>query len=175
MSEDTFRWVITGAVGISTICILAMAVTLVVIYTVVSKLQVKALDVTDRFVPIIDRVRQLTNENAPKFSDIASDTREIVHNAKEIAVVATDQAHRFAEVGRDVADRAKVQVARVDAALDETVDQAQHVGTNIKAAALKPVREASGVIAGVKAAVSTLAQGRRTSIDHITQDEEMFI
>jgi hypothetical protein len=51
----------------------------------------------------------------------------------------------------------------------------QHVGNNIKSAAMKPVREASGVIAGVKAAVSTYAQGRRASVDHVTQDEEMFI
>jgi hypothetical protein len=78
-------------------------------------------------------------------------------------------------VGRDVADRAKAQVARVDAAVDDTVDQVQNAGTNLKAAARKPIREAEGVIAGVRAAVTTIAQGRRTSVDHITQDEEMFI
>jgi hypothetical protein len=39
----------------------------------------------------------------------------------------------------------------------------------------KPVREASAVLAGVRAAVSTLANGRRPTVDHITQDEEMFI
>jgi hypothetical protein len=30
-------------------------------------------------------------------------------------------------------------------------------------------------MAGVKAAMNTLAQGRHNSPDHITQDEEMFI
>ena len=40
---------------------------------------------------------------------------------------------------------------------------------------MKPVREATAVFAGVKAAVSTLVDGRRPTIDHITQDEEMFI
>ncbi len=175
MSEDTFRWVITGAVGLSTICFLAMAVTVVVIYSLISKLQAKAEDLQERVVPIIDTARRLTTENAPKFSDIMTDVRGVAHNAKDISNVAKDQAHRFAEVGRDIADRTKAQVARVDAAMDETVGQVQHVGTNLKEAALKPVREASGVLAGVKAAVSSLAQGRRTSIDHITQDEEMFI
>jgi len=147
----------------------------VVIYGLLSKLHKKAEDFQQRVVPLVDTARRLTTENAPKFSDIATDIREIAHNAKDISGVAKDQAHRFAEVGRDIADRTKAQVARVDAAMDETVGQVQHVGTNLKAAALKPVREASGVLAGVKAAVSTLAQGRRTSIDHITQDEEMFI
>ena len=171
MSDDTFRWVIAGAVGISTICIVGMAVLSGMMYRIMSRLQTKAEDVTDRVVPILDTARRLTTENAPKFSDV----RDIARNAKDVSAVAKDLAHRFGEVGRDIADRAKAQVARVDAAMDDTVDQVQHAGTNLKAAALKPVREASGVIAGVKAAVSTLAQGRRTSIDHSTQDEEMFI
>ena len=175
MSEDTFRWVITGAVGLSALCFLVMAIVAVVIYGLLSKLQAKAEDLQQRVVPIVDTARRLTTENAPRFSDIATDVLEITRNAKDISAVAKDQAHRFAEVGRDIADRTKAQVARVDAAMDETVDQVQHAGSNLKAVALKPVREASGVLAGVKAAVASLAQGRRTTVDHITQDEEMFI
>jgi hypothetical protein len=63
----------------------------------------------------------------------------------------------------------------VDAAVDQTVDQVQFAGANLKEAALKPMREASGVIAGVKAAVSSLTQGRRTEVERVAQDEEMFI
>jgi hypothetical protein len=37
------------------------------------------------------------------------------------------------------------------------------------------VREAGAVLAGVKAAVTSFANGRRPTVDHITQDEEMFI
>jgi methyl-accepting chemotaxis protein len=175
MSEDTFRWVITGAVGLCAVCFLAIAVVATMMYGLMSKLRTKAEDFQERVVPIVDTARRLATENAPKFSDIATDIRDIAHNAKDISDVAKDQAHRFGEVGRDIADRTKAQVARVDAAMDETVGQVQHAGSNLKAAALKPVREASGVLAGVKAAVSSLAQGRRTTIDHITQDEEMFI
>lgn len=175
MSEDTFRWVITGAVGLSAVCFVVMACVAVVIYGLLSKLHAKAEDLQQRVVPIVDTARRLSTDNAPKFSDIATHLREIALNAKDVSDVAKDQAHRFAEVGRDIADRTKAQVARVDAAMDDTVGQVQNAGTNLRAAALKPVREASGVLAGVKAAVAMLAQGRRTSVDHITQDEEMFI
>jgi methyl-accepting chemotaxis protein len=175
MSQETFQWVIAGGVALAALCTVIMAGTTVVIYKVLSKLLADAEDVSARVGPVIDTVRQLGKDNATRFSDIAFNVREITAHARDISEVAKDQAHRFAEVGKDIADRAKVQVARVDAAMDETVDQVQHAGNNIRAAALKPVREASGVIAGVRAAVSTLAQGRRTSVDHITQDEEMFI
>jgi methyl-accepting chemotaxis protein len=175
MPEDTFRWVITGGVAIATLCILAMAVVAVLLYRVISKVQTRVQDVTARVEPIIDTVRRIADENAPKFSTIATRGAEIAANAKDISDVARDQAHRFAEVGRDLADRTKAQIARVDAVVDETVDQVHHAGDNVKAAVMKPVKEAGAMMAGVKAAVSTLANGRRPTVDHVTLDEEMFI
>jgi uncharacterized protein YoxC len=175
MSDDTFRWVIAGAVAIATLCIFIMAVVSIAGYRVFSKMQVKVDGLATRAEPILETVRRMADDSAPKVSDIASRAREIAVNAKDISDVAKDQAHRFAEVGRDIADRAKVQVARVDAAVDDTVDQVHHAGENVKAAVLRPVREAEGVFAGIRAAVTTYGQGRRPSIDHITQDEEMFI
>jgi hypothetical protein len=175
MPEETFRWVITAGVAIATLCILAMAVVTVFLYKVIAKTQARVEVVVAGVEPIIDTVRMLAKENAPKFSSIATRAVEIAANAKEMSDVAIDQAHRFAEVGRDIADRTKAQVARVDAVMDETVDQVHHAGDNVKEAVLKPVREASAVFAGVKAAVFSLASGRRPTVDHITQDEEMFI
>jgi ABC-type transporter Mla subunit MlaD len=182
MPEDTFRWVITGAVAVSTLCIFIMAVVALVMYRVVAKMQARAEGVIERVEPLLDTAKQLVRENGPKFSAIATRVTQIVDNAKDISDVARDQAHNFAEVGRDyaevgrdIAHRAKAQVAKVDAAVDDTVDQVHNAGNNIKEAALKPVREANGVLAGIKAAVSTYAQGRRPGVERIAQDEEMFI
>ena len=99
----------------------------------------------------------------------------IAANARDVSGVAKDQAVRFAEVGRDIADRAKVQVARVDAAVDDTVGQVQDLGTNLKSAVRKPATEVSGVIAGIKAGVAAYASGQRPNVSRATQDEEMFI
>jgi hypothetical protein len=99
-----------------------------------------------------------------------------VANAKDVSEVAKDQAHRFADVGRDFTDRAKVQIARVDSVVDETVENVQHVGETVKTAVLKPVKEAGAILAGVKAAMQSYAtNGRQPPVDHIPQDEEMFI
>jgi methyl-accepting chemotaxis protein len=175
MPEDIFRWAIAGGVAVATLCILMMAVVSILLYRMVSRVQSRVDDVTMRVEPIIDSVRKLTDENGPKITAIASNAVEISDNAKEISIVAKDQAHRFAEVGRDIADRTKAQIARVDAVMDDTVDRVYQAGDNVKAAVSKPVREATAVLAGVRAAVSTLANGRRPTVDHVTQDEEMFI
>jgi hypothetical protein len=176
MTDETFRWVIAGGVGIATLCILIVAVAAVMMYRVISIVRVRTDKIADRVEPLIDTVRRLTDENAPKISSIASDAAVIVANAKDVSEVAKDQAHRFADVGRDFTDRAKVQIARVDAAVDQTVEHVQQVSETVKTAVLKPVREAGAVLAGVKAAVASYAtNGRRPPIDHIAQDEEMFI
>jgi len=175
MPEDTFRWAITGGVAIATLCILIMAVVALLLYRITSKLQTRVIELSDEVKPIIDTVRQLMRENAPKITAIAANAVTISDNAKDVSGVAKDQAHRFAEVGRDLADRTKAQIARVDAVVDDTVAQVHQAGTAVKTAVNKPVREATAVMAGVKAAVSALVEGRRPTVDHLTQDEEMFI
>jgi hypothetical protein len=175
MPEDTFRWVITGGVAIAALCIFIMAVVSILLYRVVAKAQMRVAGVAEKVEPLIDTVRQIASDSAPKIAAITTRAVEIATNAKDISDVANDQAHRFAEVGRDIADRSKAQIARVDAVVDQTVDQLHQAGDNMKAAVLKPVQEASAVFAGVKAAVFSLAGGRRPTVDHITQDEEMFI
>lgn len=175
MPEDTFRWVVTGGVAIATLCIVIMAVVSILLYRVVSRVRVRMDSVLERAEPMLDTARQIASDTAPKLSIITTRAVEIANNAKDISDVAKDQAHRFAEVGRDVSDRAKAQVARVDSVVDDTVEQFHHAGDNVKAAVMKPVREAGAVLAGVRAAFSTLASGRRPTVDHVTQDEEMFI
>lgn len=175
MSDDAFRWVITAAVILSAISFLVMGGVAVALFGLVSKLRTKVEATLGRVEPLIDTARRLGDENAPKISDIATSVKHIAANAKDISNVARDQAHRWAEVGRDVADRTRAQAARVDSAVDETVHQVQHVGSNVKEAVMKPVREATGILSGIRAGVSAYMQGRRPSVDHATQDEEMFI
>jgi len=175
MPEETFRWAITGGVAVATLCFLMMAVLSLLLYRLVTKVQLRVDDMAGRLEPIIDTVRKLADENAPKLSLLTSNVVEISADAKDISGTARDQAHRFAEVGRDIADRAKAQIARVDAVVDDTVEQVHLAGDNVRTAVMKPVREASAVLAGVKAAVTTLRDGRRPTVDHITMDEEMFI
>jgi uncharacterized protein YoxC len=176
MPEETFRWVVTGAVAISTLCILTMAIAAIAMYRVVSKVQSRVDGIAEKVDPIVDKVRKITDDNSQNITTIVSSAAAVSLNAKDISEVAKEQAHRFAEIGRDFADRAKAQIARVDAAVDKTVDQVGVAGEAAKVAVMKPIKEASGLIAGVKAAVSSYtSNGRRPTMDHITQDEEMFI
>ena len=76
----------------------------------------------------------------------------------------------------DTNARARVRIAQIDRALDQTVGQVEQVTETVKSAVTRPAKEVNGILNGVKAAVNTYAEGRRRpSVDHATQDEEMFI
>jgi hypothetical protein len=175
MTEETFRWVIAGGVAIATISIVVLVVMMGLLFRTMAQLKGRMEGMADRAEPVFDSVRFVINENAPKLSEIMTATKEAASNVREISSVAKDQADRFGELGRDITDRAKVQVARVDAAVDETVDQVQNLGSNVRVAVMKPMNEVSGVLAGIKAGVAAYAQGRRPDVARATQDEEMFI
>jgi hypothetical protein len=175
MPDDTFRLVIALGVALATLSMVVMAVIAVVLFKVVARMQIKVDDMVDQTTPMVASVRLLLNENSSRIGRIVTATEETTANAREISVVAKDQAYRFAEVGRDITDRAKVQVARVDAVVDDTVEQVQHLGTNVRSAVMKPVSEVAGVLAGIRAGVAVLANGHRPNVARATQDEEMFI
>jgi hypothetical protein len=76
---------------------------------------------------------------------------------------------------QDAGARARARIEQIDRSVDNTVGQVEQIGENVKRAAMRPVREVNGIAAAISATVSTLVRGSRPSVDHATQDEEMFI
>ncbi len=168
MSEDAFRWVISGGVAIAALCILVQAVVVVALYAVIRKVQVKLNGFLETAEPIVGSVRGIVDDVKPKIGSISSD-------AVDIAKIGKQQAGRVGELIQDFSERAKIQVARIDGKVDDTVDQVQAATVAAKDVLMKPVREVDGIFSGIRAAMAVYARPRKASVDHATQDEEMFI
>lgn len=169
MADDVFRWVIAGAVILACFAFLVQATVVVLLYRVARNTQAKIMPLVDRADPILAATRQILEENKPRIAQVSVE-------AVEIARTARLQVDRFSDLLADSTDRAKARLAQIDRTVDETVEQVEQVGDAVKSAVLKPVKEVNGLMAGMKAAISTYAAGsRRPSVDHATQDEEMFI
>jgi hypothetical protein len=183
MSEEIFRIVITVGVAIVALSALIVAGVAIGVAKGLGSLQGRGHAFFDQVEPLVGTVQKLTQEMAPKVSAFAANAEAVSANAKDISMeareishVAREQAHKFAIVGDDLAVRAQAQAAKMDALVDEAVDKVQVAGVQVKKAVMKPVHEVSGVAAGIKAAVATYAAAnRRPVLDHIRQDEEMFI
>jgi F0F1-type ATP synthase membrane subunit b/b' len=169
MPEDVFRWVIAGAVILACFAFVVQSIVMVLLYRVARRTQTKVMPLVDRAEPILTTTRQILEENKPRIAEVSVE-------AVEIAKSARVQAERIGDLLADSAERAKARLAQIDRTVDETVEQVEQVSGAVKSVVMKPVKEVNGLMAGVKAAVSTLAAGsRRPSVDHVTQDEEMFI
>jgi hypothetical protein len=168
MSEDLFRWAVAGGVFIAAFSLVVQAAVIFVLYQSIRKLQLKVNSLIDHADPIILSVRSMVDDLKPKISSVTSDAVDIVKIGKE-------QAGRVGELVQDFSQRAKIQVARIDSAVDDTVDQVQSATLATKEVLMKPVRELDGIFSGIRAALSVYARPGRSSVDHATQDEEMFI
>jgi ABC-type transporter Mla subunit MlaD len=168
MSEDVFRWVITFGVFLAVIAFVMQAVVMFAMYRVTKATQDKLMPIAEALTPMIGTVRRFIDENSPKFSQMTSDAAEVVNTLHE-------HIDRLGEVVKEMSDRARAQVARIDGAVDQTVEQVQQASDAVKTAILKPVKQVDGIMHGIRAALSVVAHSRRESVDHATQDEEMFI
>ena len=197
MSEDLFRIVITGAVALACLAFLVQAGVAVALYRVASRIQKKvfplvdqlqtvsadAVPVLEKVGPVIDRVApamDATNRVLEAAERLISETRprlaEIATEAVAISKSSRQQVERIGELLDEAGDKARVRLEQIDRSVDLTVEHLENAGEAVKRAVTRPVREVNGLAAGIGAAVAALVHGtRRPSVDHATQDEEMFI
>ncbi|MGA2131827.1 MAG: hypothetical protein ABSH50_06015 [Bryobacteraceae bacterium] len=176
MSEDLFRWVVAAGVLLACAGCIWQAVILSAIYRAGKQAGTAAKEAEGRLLPLVAHFEsilrtsdRILEENQSRIAGITSETLLIVKAARE-------HADRIGELIDETNSRAKARIAQIDETVGRTVDQVEQAAESVKGAVLKPVKEVNGIVAGVKAAFSTYAQGaRQNSPDHITQDEEMFI
>jgi len=168
MPEDVFRWVIAAAVILACLAFVVQAGVVVALYRVMKNTQAKITPLVAHAEPVLNTTRQILEENKPRIAEISAEAVAIVKTARQ-------QVDRIGELLTESTDRAKVRLEQIDKTVDQTVEQVEQVGEAVKTAVTKPVREVNALLAGLKAAIATLASNRRPSVDHATQDEEMFI
>jgi ABC-type transporter Mla subunit MlaD len=176
MPDDIFRWVITGAVILACAAFIWQAFVVAALYRAGKEAHQAGKDIQNRIGPLVDRFEavltsagKILEENRPKIADITAETLVIVKAARQ-------QAERIGELMNDANDRARSRIAQIDHAVDRTVAQVENAGDTVRSVVMRPVKEVSGLVNGVKAAFTAYGQGgRRHSVEHATQDEEMFI
>jgi len=168
MSDNVFRVIITIGVAASWVTTLVIAVAMLWIYRSSRRMEEKVGLLLDKASPVLDSARSLVDDARPKI-------QEIIVRAAEITTSARDQMARLDALVSETSDCVRVQIERIDMVVGDAVTRVEETTAAVQGTILKPVREVNGLISGVRAALSTLARGNRASVDHATQDEEMFI
>jgi len=181
--SEVFQWVVGAAAIVACLAVVGQTLILAAIYRAGKEAQTAGKEAGAKLAPLLDRFEtfltafnnfltssgKTLEENRPRIAAITSEVLVVAKSARQHVEVIGDLID-------DTSGRAKARIAQIDRTVDQTVEQVEHASEAVKSAVLKPVKEVNGIVAGVKAALNTYAQGgNRNSPEHATQDEEMFI
>jgi methyl-accepting chemotaxis protein len=148
-------------VGMVAIAMVAQAIVIIVaalgamkfrnrVFGIVEELRVKVM-------PVIDSTQSMVHELHPKI-------RTITDNLVETSHVVRAKAQEFDSTISDVNQKARVQAARVDEMVTSVLDTTAGIASTAQNAVKVPVREFSGLIAGLKAGIDVLVgRGKRST------------
>src|ERR1035437_7946081 len=199
MSEETFRIVVAAAVLIACLAFVVQAGVVIALFRLIRKMQAKTAGFMEKAEPVLAKVEPVFDKIGPVIEKIgpALDSinaaaakvgpaidrfRPVVDRAVVVVVERTgvliQSVNRVTATAnlimQDVRPHARLE--QIDHAVEATIKQIENVSGTVKSAVLRPVREVSGIAAGISAMVATLGRGRhKSSVDSATQDEEMFI
>ena len=168
MDQNTLLILLTIFVAISAIALLIQAVSLLGMFLVTRKLRDKVFEVWPQVQEIVG-VAKRTAQGAEKHVDSIGAT------SASILGLARQQLVKVDDLVSDASTRAKVQMERAEMVLDDTMTRVQSTVSVVQRGVLRPIREVHGVVSGFRTAIQHLGRGSRSTVDHATSDEEMFI
>jgi predicted HAD superfamily phosphohydrolase len=168
MNSDAVFTLLAIAVAVSSLALAATALLAVGVYRAVRRLE---RDVA----PLIPQVTQTMQIAQQTLTDTVTQVRELSVKAHNVLDATQTQLNALDEARTEISTRFRIQAERAELVLDDTLSRLQEVVGVIHSGVMRPVREVTGILAGIRTAFQTFLQNRRPSVAQATQDEEMFI
>jgi hypothetical protein len=168
MDQNTLLVVLIVFVAISAVALLMQAVALIGIFVVVRQVRSRIFLLWPQIERIVG-VAKRTTEDAGKHLDTIGKT------STDMLGLAQRQLVKVDGLLDDASTRAKVQMERAEMVLDDTMTRFQSTVSVVQRSILRPIREVHGLVSGIRTAVQFLGRSSRSTVDHATSDEEMFI
>ena len=168
MNQTTLLTIMAVFVVIAAIALLGQALALVGLLMVARDLRTKLMGSWPQIESIIGSSKRTVEQAELHLGKIGSSSVAIL-DATKLQLVRVDA------LLSDATMRAKVQLERAEMVLDDTMTRVQQTVSIVQRGVLSPVREVHGIISGLRTAFSHLSRSARTTVEHVTSDEEMFI
>jgi len=162
-------YVMAGAVIVSA---LALVLQLLILYG----LYRRSKSVNAEILATIPVMRRLMESAEVTVVQGRAQIAEVTSRAVEVLDLTRAQLDKVDESLGDVLVRLRGQLERAEIVVDDSLTKMHETISTIHHGVMKPIREISGVAAGIRAAVRTLAGGgAKPNVAEVTQDDEMFI
>jgi hypothetical protein len=122
-----------------------------------------------RVTPLISKIDTLIGETQPRIVSIVADASEVVS-------LARNQSQKVDRILTETLDRLRIQLIHADQMMSGALDTVEDTGIAVKRSVLKPVKQATAVIRGVKAGLDVLrARQKGADGNGESPDEGLFI
>ncbi|MBL8242386.1 MAG: hypothetical protein JNM66_33480 [Bryobacterales bacterium] len=168
MNADTTLILLTIFVAMTAVSFAAQAVAMMRLARTTKEMKERV----DAFLPKAEKLIQTAETT---LVESRAQINEITARANDILALTQTQMLRVDELVADASSRAKIQLDRAETVLENTLTRVNDTVSSVHGTILRPIREITGVAAGVKAAVGHLLKGAPANVAQVTTDEEMFI
>jgi methyl-accepting chemotaxis protein len=164
---------LTISIAVTMAAVVIQAFILIAMYLALRKtserMEALATEVKTKVLPTAEIAHSMLIELRPKI-EIA------INNVSESTTLVRSQMERLDATVSDVIDRARLQVIRADELLSRTIDRVEETTDMVHKTVISPVRQLSGVLQGVTAALEFLMGARRRQRSGVSvPQDEMFI
>jgi peroxiredoxin len=134
-----------------------------------------ARDIRTKVLAVWPEVQQIIGVSRRTVERVEKHAEKIGATSVEIIDSGKQQVAKIDDLLDDATTRAKVQMERAEMVLDDAMTRVQETVAIVQRNVLRPVREVQGVWSGICTALQYLGRRTRSTVDHATSDEEMFI
>ncbi len=162
------QWIMVAAFVVAAVAILIQTGLLFGMYRASRAMKEQISTLVVKISPMAESGQRLLVETRTQVAEISSEARELLDLGRR-------QMVRVDELFGEATARTRAQMDRIEMVIDDTVNRFQETTTLLQNSILKPLRQINALTAGVRAVLSVLLAGRRTTVEQATHDEEMFI
>ena len=125
--------------------------------------------------PLVPKVTEFLQNSRTVLDEVLKQFRE---NGEKAQVILTDvraEIAHISEVRADLAGRLQAQMQRVEMVLDDSVSSVQTIVNTMQGGVVRPLREVSGILAGIRTAIRVFLRIQRPSVAEATPEDASFI
>lgn len=165
---DGIIYVMAGAVIVSALALVLQLLILYGLYRAFRSLNAEVLN-------LLPGIRKLMENAESTLHQSRAQIGEVTAKAGEVLDLTRTQLLRIDESMGDTLLRMRGQLERAGGVMDESLTKLHETVSVVHNGIVKPLREITGVAAGLRAALRNLARGAHSTPAEATHDDEMFI
>jgi hypothetical protein len=163
-----FEYWIAAGVIIGALALLLQGLSAFGLYRNVKRLR-------EEIAPLIPETRQTLESARATLQNASARIDDIHAKAGQILDLTQRQLVSFDQTRTEMTNRLRIQAERIELVVDDSLSRVHELVNVLHTGVMKPVREVSGVVAGLRTGLQTFLRGRRPSVAEATHDEELFI